>query len=172
MGILWLDLRQAFRQLHHRPGFTAITVLTLALGIGATTAIFSVVYGVLLRPLPYPKPEQIVRLWEVDPAGHRMSFADPNFADVREQSRSLQGLAEYGSWLRSLTGGNAPTRSMTATVSGDFFSVMGGLQPFLGRIFESQDRHTSAAPVALVSHSYWKQYLGSPKDLSAAHLRI
>jgi putative ABC transport system permease protein len=172
MGILWLDLRHALRQLRHRPGFTAITVLTLALGIGATTAIFSVVYGVLLRPLPYPKPEQIVRLWEVDPAGHRMRFADPNFADVREQSRSLQGLAEYGSWLRSVTGGNAPTRSMTATVSGDFFSVMGGLQPFLGRTFESQDLLTSAPPVALVSYSYWKQYLGSPKDLSAAHLRI
>ncbi len=172
MGILWLDLRHAFRQLRHRPGFTAITVLTLALGIGATTAIFSVVYGVLLRPLSYPKPEQIVRLWEVSPSGQRMRFADPNFADVREQARSLQGLAEYGTWLQSVTGGNTPTRSMTATVSGDFFSVMGDPQPLLGRTFESQDRHSGAAPVALVSYAYWKQYLGAPKDLSSSHLRI
>src|SRR5271154_1261168 len=172
MGILWLDLRNAARQLRKSPGFTAIAVLTLALGIGATTAIFSLVYGVLLSPLPYSKPEQIVRLWEVSPSGQRMSFADPNFADVREQSRSLQGLAEYGTWLQSVTGGNTPTRSMMATVSSDFFPVMGGPQPFLGRSFESQDRHSGAAPVALVSYAYWKQYLGSPKELSTAHLRI
>jgi hypothetical protein len=82
-----------------------VAVLTLALGIGATTAMFSAVYGVLLRPLPYPKPDQIVRLWEVDSRGHRMNLADPNFEDLRAQNESLQGLAEYAWWPDSVTGG-------------------------------------------------------------------
>src|SRR5271154_2327540 len=110
MPILWLHFRHALRQLRHRPGFTAITVLTLALGIGATTAIFSVVYGVLLRPLPYPNPDQIVQLWELDATGHRMNFAEPNFLDVRAASKSFTGLAETGTEEVTVTGGTAPTR--------------------------------------------------------------
>src|SRR5467141_1917109 len=80
---LFQDLRFATRMLLKNPGFTAIAVLTLALGIGATTAIFSVVYGVLLRPLPYPNPDQIVQLWEVNAKGGRMNFPEPNFTDIR-----------------------------------------------------------------------------------------
>src|ERR1700741_1091375 len=112
MQTLWQDVRYGFRILAKNPGCTAVTVLTLALGIGSTTAIFSVVYGVLLRPLPYTKPEQIVRLWEVNAAGQRLSFADPNFADIRSQARLLQGLAEYGATLQSVAGGSEPTRTM------------------------------------------------------------
>src|ERR1700736_4572269 len=99
---LWQDLRFAARMLRKNPGFTATAVLTLALGVGATTAIFSVVYGVLLRPLPYQNPEQIVRLWEQSDDGRRMAFADPNFEDVRTQSHSLGGIAEYNSSAQTI----------------------------------------------------------------------
>src|SRR5256885_4879372 len=139
MQTFWQDVRYGLRILAKNPGFTAVTVLTLALGIGATTAIFSVVYGVLLRPLPYTKPEQIVRLWEVNATGQHVSFADPNFADVRSQARSLQGLAEYAAALQSVSGGSEPTRTMTASVSRDFFSVMAA-QPVIGRGFREEDQ--------------------------------
>jgi putative ABC transport system permease protein len=165
MEILWLDLRHALRQLRHRPGFTAITVLTLALGIGATTAIFSVVYGVLLRPLPYPNPDQIVQLWELDATGHRMNFAEPNFLDVRAASQSFTGLAETGTEEVTVTGGAAPTRVIAAAVSRDFFKVL-GVSPFAGRGFSAEDQREGAAPVVLVSHAYWQDYLGSAPALS------
>src|SRR2546421_4553532 len=89
---LFQDLRFATRMLLKNPGFTAIAVLTLALGIGATTAIFSVVYGVLLRPLPYPNPDQIVQLWEVSSKGGRLYFPVPNFTAIRRASQTLVAL--------------------------------------------------------------------------------
>jgi len=89
------DLRYAIRMLRKNPGFTTVAVLTLALGIGASTAVFSVVDAVLLRPLPYPNPRQIVRVWEQAPDGHRMSLTDPNYEDFRAQNHTLSGLAEY-----------------------------------------------------------------------------
>src|SRR6266852_7163799 len=92
--ILLRDLRFGARMLAKNAGFTLIAVFTLALGIGATTAIFSVVYGVLLRPLPYPKPYRIFQLWEVNARGNRVNFTEPNFSDMRSTSRSLEGLAE------------------------------------------------------------------------------
>jgi predicted permease len=165
------DLRYGIRMLAKNPGFTAVAVLTLALGIGASTAIFSVVYGVLLRPLPYPKPDQIVRLWEVNVRGGRMRFADPNFEDVRSQSRGFQGVAEYAAWLQSVSGGSEPTRSMVASVSRDFFPLM-GVGPVLGRGFAPEEQRFGAAPVALVSYAYWKQYLGGATDLSRMKLTI
>jgi predicted permease len=153
------------------PGFTAVAVLTLALGIGASTAIFSVVYGVLLRPLPYFKPDQIVDLREVNATGGRMRFADPNFEDVRLQNHVFQGVAEYAAWLGSVSGGSEPTRSMLASVSRDFFPLM-GVGPVLGRGFAPEEQRFGAAPVALVSYAYWKQYLGGTTDLSRMKLTI
>ena len=147
------DVRFGVRMLRKSPGFTAAAVLTLALGIGATTAIFSVVYGVLLRPLPYQSPDRIVRLWEKNDRGHNISFADPNFEDLRSQNHSFQGLAEYGNWPEAVTGGAQPTRTMTAAVSLDFFPLM-RVQPIRGRSFVREDHHFGAAPVALVSYSY------------------
>ena len=105
------DLRYAVRVLRKNPGFTMVTVFTLALGIGATTAIFGVVYGVLLRPLPYDRPDQIVQLWEMNSRGQRMNFADPNFEDIRARNASLQGLAEFGAGVESVSGGSEPTRT-------------------------------------------------------------
>jgi predicted permease len=165
------DLRYGLRVLAKNPGFTVVAVLTLALGIGASTAIFSVVYGVLLRPLPYPRPDQIVDLREVNAEGGRMNFADPNFEDVRSQNHSLQGVAEYAAWLQSVSGGSEPTRSMVASVSRDFFPLMGA-GPVLGRGFAVQEQRFGAAPVALVSYAYWKQYLGGAIDLAKMKLTI
>src|ERR1700680_4746362 len=102
------DLRYALRQLRKTPGFTAVTVITLALGIGATTAIFSVVYGVLLRPLPYTDPNRIMAVFEVNTKGTWSRLADPNFDDFRDQSRSFQAIAKYGDNTASVSGTSQP----------------------------------------------------------------
>ena len=171
METILQDLRYGLRLLRKSPGFTAVVVVTLALGIGATTAIFSVVYEVLLRPLPYEKPDQIVRLWEVNANGHEMNFADPNFTDFRSQNHSLQGLAEYGAWTQSVSGGSEPTRTMVATVSRDFFPLM-RVAPVRGRGFAAEDTSFGAAPTALVSFDYWREYFRGTSDLSAIKLIV
>jgi ABC-type antimicrobial peptide transport system permease subunit len=168
---LFQDARFSLRLLKKSPAFTSVAVLTLALGIGATTAIFSVVYGVLLRPLPYKNPQQIVRLWEQNASGDRMSFADPNFLDLRAQNHSLSGAAEYESDISTVCGQGEPSRTQTAAVSQDFFNVM-GVQPIFGRGFEPDDQRLDAPAVALVSYAYWQQSLGSTQDLSSVHLKI
>ena len=171
MNRLLQDLRYALRQLRGSPGFTAVAVITLALGIGATTAIFSVIYSVLLRPLSYEKPNQIVRLWEVNAAGQQVNFTDPNFEDIRSQNHSLQGLAEFRSGLESVSGTPEAARTMVASVSRDFFSIM-RVNPVLGRGFAPEDQRFGAAPVALVSYEYWRQHLAGAADLSAIKLTI
>jgi putative ABC transport system permease protein len=171
MTKLFQDVRYGFRTLRKNAGFTAVALVTLALGIGASTAIFSVAYGVLLRPLPYNHPDQIVRLWEVSAKGQRMNFADPNFEDLRAQSHSLQGLAEFTSGPQSVSGGSQPVRTVAAVVSRDFFSIM-RVQPVLGRGFAPEDHRFGAAPVALVGAGYWKQFLGGATDLSAIKLTM
>lgn len=171
METLWQDIRYGLRMLAKSPGFTATAVFTLALGVGATTAIFSVVYGVLLRPLPYRNPEQIVRLWEQNDTGGHMNFADPNFEDLRAQNHCLQGVAEYYSGFENVTGPSEPSRTITAGVSHDFFQVM-GVQPVVGRDFAPEEQRFEAPTAALVSYAYWKQTLGSTADLSEVHLKI
>src|SRR6267143_657015 len=164
LEILLRDLRFGARMLAKNSGFTLVAVFTLALGIAATTAIFSVVYGVLLRPLPYPKPDQIFQLWEVNAKGNRVNFTEPNFSDMRSTSRSLEGLAECDAGPFTITGGSEPTRTLAAVVSRDFFKVM-GVSPLLGRGFNAEDQREGDAPVLLVSHGYWQQYLGGSTDL-------
>jgi predicted permease len=171
METMLQDLRYALRMLRKNPGFTFVTVFTLALGIGATTAIFNLVYEVLLRPLPYDQPSQIVQLREVSDRGHRMSFADPNFDDIRSQNRSFEGMAEYAAEVEAVAGGSEPTRTMVASVSQDFFPLM-HVQPVLGRRFLPENHRFGATPVALVSYEYWRQYLGGVADLSSAKLAI
>jgi putative ABC transport system permease protein len=165
------DLRHALRVLRRSPGFTAVAVITLAVAIGATTAMFSVVYGVLLRPLPYSNPDRIMAIFEVNTKGTWSRLADPNFDDFRQQSRSFEAIAKYHDMIASVSGSAQPTRSTVASVSADFLKVF-RVQPIIGRDFNASDARKGAAPVVLVSHSYWKQYLGSPQDLSQAHLKI
>jgi len=171
MMTLMQDLRFALRVLRKNPGFSLISFLTLTLGIGATTAIFSVVYGVLLRPLPYEKPDQIVRLWEASTSGHPMNFADPNFDDLYAQNHTLQGMAEYTAVPEPVSGGSEPTRNTVAAVSQDFFSIL-RVQPVRGRSFDADDQRFGATQTAMVSYGYWQQYLGGAENLDAIKLRI
>jgi predicted permease len=165
------DCRYALRQLRKNPGFTCVAVLTLALGIGATTAIFSVVYGVLLRPLPYRDPNRIMAVFEVTSKGRPSRLADPNFDDFRDQSRSFQAIAKYNDNVASVSGASQPTRTTVAGVSPDFLKVF-GIQPILGRDFSASDAKKGAGPTVLVSYGYWRQHLGSPRDLAQSHLKI
>src|SRR5438128_10184956 len=165
------DLRLALRLFLKAPSFSVSAILTLALGIGATTAIFSVVYGVLLRPLPYPQPDRIVHLWEQGDTGNRMNFADPNFEDIRSQNKSLLAVAEYNSLVSTVAGFIEPARLHAASVSSDFFAVL-GVHPVFGRSFAPEEQKFGASPVALVSHSFWSQTLNSTRDLSSVSLKV
>lgn len=165
------DYRYGARQLRKNPGFTAIVVLTLGLGIGATTAIFSVVYGVLLRPLPYADASRIMAIFEVTSKGTPTRLADPNFDDFRDQNRSFQRLAKYNAYVASVAGAAQPTRRTVARVSPGFLAVF-GIQPVRGRDFNAGDARKGAGATVLVSHGYWRQYLGSPRDLALPRLKI
>jgi putative ABC transport system permease protein len=171
MESLFRELRYGLRTLTKSPGFTAIAVLTLALGIGASTAIFSVVDAVLLRALPYPNPEKIVRVWEQAPNGHRMNLADLNFDDFLTQNNTFTDLAEYGYGPSSVSGGSEPVRVNIAMVSSGFFSALGA-EPVRGRSFAPEEQRLHGTPAAIVSYSYWQRYLASATDLSEFHLRI
>jgi len=165
------DCRYGFRQLRKNPGATAVMVFTLALAIGAATAIFSVVYGVLLRPLPYTDSNRIMAVFEVNSKGRWSRVADPNFDDFRDQNRSFQAIAKYHDNIASVSGASQATRTTVGVVSPDFLKVF-GVQPILGRDFTASDARKGAAPVVLVSYGYWRQYLGSSPDLSESHLKI
>ena len=171
MGNMIQDLRHAYRILRRSPGFTSVSVLTLALAIGATTAIFSVVYGVLLRPLPYSDPDRIMAIFEVNTRGTWSRLADPNFDDFRDQNHTFQSIAKYSNYVVSISGGSQPTRTMMASVTPQFLKIF-RVQPMIGRDFLPSDAKKGAAPVALVSYGYWKQYLGSPSNLSQSHLKV
>jgi putative ABC transport system permease protein len=171
MRRLFQDFRYAARILAKNPGATAIMVFTLALAIGATTAIFSVVYGVLLRPLPYSAADRIMAISEVNSEGRLSRLADPNFDDFRDQSHSFQSIAKYTAETISISGALQPTRTTVAGVTPQFLTVL-GVAPVIGRDFTANDDEKGAAPVVLVSYGYWKQHLGSPPDLSQSHLKI
>lgn len=171
MNGLTQDFHYALRMFRKSPIYAFVSIITLALGIGASTAIFSVVYGVLLRPLPYYKPDQIVRVWEVNSRGGRMQFADPNFEDIRAQANLLQGMAQMSSAEAAVSLGGQSESVRIAYVSQDFFSVM-GIQPVAGRGFAREEQQFRAAPTALVSYSYWQRQLQGTRNLEALKFTI
>lgn len=171
METLLKDIRFGIRSLTKRLGFTAIAVITLALGIGASTAIFSVVDGVLLRPLPYPQPDEIVQLREVNVRGTQVPFTEPNFLDIRARNHTLEAMAQYAGGLTIVTGASEPVRAVAVNVSGDFFNVL-GVTPTLGRVFNSDEVKSGGAPVAVVSYGFWQKLLGGRSDLSGTSLRL
>ncbi|HUK31467.1 MAG TPA: ABC transporter permease [Candidatus Acidoferrum sp.] len=171
MTILGQDIRYGLRTMVKNAGVTAVMVFSLALAIGANTAIFSVVDSVLLRPLPYPNPDRILKLNELNSKGGKMNFADPNFDDLRAMNKSLQAMAEYANGETTISGTSEPTRAMEALVSKDFFAVM-GVAPAAGRTFAPEELRIGAAPVALVSHDFWQQSLGANQDFSQIKLKM
>ncbi|HYK21858.1 MAG TPA: ABC transporter permease [Pyrinomonadaceae bacterium] len=171
MDHLIKDIRYGIRTLAKRPSFTVIAVLTLALGIGASTAIFSVVDGVLLKPLPYPDAERIVQLREVTERGGKIAFAEPNFLDVRARSHSFEGIAQYAGEVTTVTGASEPVRVPAFMVSADFFNVL-GVKPILGRTFLPEESKPGGAPVAVISYGFWQRLLGGRPDLTGITLRL
>jgi len=166
MSTMVQDLKYGVRVLVRNPGVSVVMILTLGLAIGANTAIFSVVYGVLLRPLPYPKPDQIVSVSEVAADGHLMSFAGPNFRDLRAANHTLAGLAECnGDNVITVASGSGLTRVGVAVVSQDFFKVM-RVAPIVGREFSPEEMREGGTPAVIASYGYWRQHLGGAADLA------
>jgi putative ABC transport system permease protein len=171
MSRFLLDLRHGARVLVNNLSASVVAIVTLALAIGAATAIFSVVYGVLLQPLPYPAPARLMDIFEVSHRGTYIRLADPNFDDFHDRNHTFGTMAKYFDWVTSVSGTAEPTRAKVTRVTKDFMNVL-GVQPSLGRGIAAADARTGAAPVAIVSHRYWVQSLGSTATLSNFQLRI
>ncbi len=167
------DLRYGVRMLLKHKGFTLIAIITLALGIGANTAIFSVVNAVLLRPLPFPEPERIVRLWESHPPTNlpQFSAAFPNFLEWRSQNRVFAQMAAYREDGFNLMAGDEPKRATGARVTMDFFSTLGVL-PARGRAFLPQEDAPGGERVVILSHTLWQQAFGGDQQLVGRRVNV
>ncbi|MEW6213372.1 MAG: ABC transporter permease [Acidobacteriota bacterium] len=172
MQTLWQDLRYGLRMLAKRPGFTFIAVLTLALGIGANTAIFSAVNSVLLRPLPYKDSDRLVQIWE----NHRRrgvkdnSISYPNFIDWKNRSKTLE-MSAYRIWLFQLTGTSEPEALLGSFVSGDLFATL-GVQPASGRAFTTEEDQPNRNKVAIISHSLWQRRFNSDSGIIGKTIQL
>jgi predicted permease len=164
------DFKYAIRMLLKTPGFTAIAIITLGLGMGAATSIFSVVDAVLLRPLPYPEQERIVELRELSETGRPMPFAEPNINDLRARSHSFEAVTNYSVWPRSVAGGSEPVRTNVCAASREFFRVL-GVTPLIGRYFSEQPG-SGENEVVVVSYGFWKSLLGGRTNLDGMALRF
>src|SRR5215472_2582124 len=152
----WQDVRYALRMLRKSPGFTAVAVLTLALGFGANTAIFSVVYAVLLRPLPYANPNQIVSVFDSQVASPGPGgFSYPNFVQIRRQNTVFSEMVTNTLHQLTLTGVGEPTEVNTSSVTPGLFAVLEA-KPFAGRTFLPSDNVQGAAPVVILSEALWR----------------
>jgi predicted permease len=164
LEVLFQDIRYGLRMLRKSPGFTIVAVLTLALGIGANTALFSVVNGVLLNPLPYPEPDQLVLLHASKPNFPNGSISYPNFLDWQKDNQSFSGMAVVRGYSFSLTGMGEAEQLRARFVSSDFFSIL-GVKPALGRTFVAGEDEFGAAPIALISAGIWSRKFGSSPDV-------
>jgi predicted permease len=161
METLWQDIKYGMRMLSKKPGFTAIAVFTLALGIGANTTIFSILDAVLLRPLPFPEPQRLVTVWGTDSRNgefHR-TISYPDFADFRDQNRSLEAVAVYTDETFTLTGRDEPTQLHGGIVSASLLSVL-HVAPELGNGFTPAADDQPGKRVVLLSHALWKAKYG------------
>jgi len=160
MGKLLQDVRYGLRMLRQSPGFAAIAVLTLALGIGANTALFSVVNGVLLNPLPYPHSDQLASIYGETPGATQGYVTYLNFLDWQRESKSFSSMAMYRHEDYNLTGGSQSLRVSGYMISADFFSTL-GVKPILGRAFRTDDDQLGAAPVVILGGGFWQRQFGS-----------
>jgi len=161
MQSFWQDLRYGARMLLKKPGFTLIAIVTLGLGIGANTAIFSIVNGVLLSALPYPQPEQLTMVWlDNRQQGIRDDITSyPNFQDWRDRNKTFQGMAGARSLNFSLTGVGEPEEIRAATVSANFFQLM-GVNPARGRGFTAEEEQPGKDKIVVLSHGLWQRRFG------------
>jgi len=173
MQTVWQDLRYGARMLFKKPGFTLIAILTLALGIGANTVIFSVVNTVLLRPLPYEDSERLVVLYETNPQQGRdqLIVSYSNLADWRAQSHSFEQLVGYLSGGMVLTGKDEPARLQVAAVSADLFTML-RVKPLRGRVFLPEEDKIGGAPVVVVSHGLWQARFGGDEGLIGRQITL
>jgi predicted permease len=165
METFWRDVKYGVRTLAKSPGFTVIAVLTLALGIGANTAIFSVVNGVLLSPLPYHHPDQLVIVWQKNPQGRNIAPSYPDLQDWRHNTHSFEGIAALTWNTYDLTNPGSPEHLDGWQISSGFFRTL-GVDPTLGRDFSPDEDQHGGAPVAIISERVWKdRFAGSPAVL-------
>lgn len=164
MTSLSQDFRYALRMLRNSPGFTLIAVLTLALGIGANTALFSVVNGVLLRALPYPQPDRLVEVAAKAPPFSESSISYPNFLDWVAQNHTFEALAAYRMKDYDLTGWGDAQALKAMQVSASFFPLL-GVKPVLGRNFTAEEDRRGAAPVVMLAYGLWKTKFGGSPDV-------
>lgn len=175
MDNLRQDLRFTFRQLWKRPAFSIIALAMLALGIGANTAIFSVVYSILLKPLPFPEPDRLVRVWEsrLDRGWERASVAPGNFWDFQEMNRSFEAMGAFRWSSANLTGQEYPELLSVGRVSTGFFGEVLGVRPVLGRTFHPDEgRPDGDNRVALLSHRFWRTRYGSHPGILGTQLTL
>ena len=171
MGTLLQDLRYAIRMLSKSPLFAAIAILTLALGIGANTALFSVVNGVLLNPLAYPHPGQLVAIYGSTPGYDHAPINYPNFLDWQRDSRTFASMAMYRNQDYNFTGTAEAERVTGYMISADFFSTLGAA-PVLGRTFRPDDDHVGAAPVVILGGGFWKRRFGASPEILGKSLTL
>jgi putative ABC transport system permease protein len=170
------DLRYALRQLRKNPGFTAVAVITLALGIGANTSIFSVVNGVLLRPLTFKDPGRLVRVWHVPPAKSfpgmtTFSVSAANYLDWERQNHVFEGMAIYTFHGFTLTGSDKPEQIDACAATSGFFSTL-GVQPMLGRVFSSEEDQPGHSNVVVLSHRLWQEHFGSNPAIVGQNINL
>jgi putative ABC transport system permease protein len=161
---IWQDLRYGARMLLKSPGITFVVVLALALGIGANTAIFSVVDAVLLRPLPYPESDRLVFLNETSKAMDEISVSYPNFGDWRNQNQVFEKIGVYNRSSYNLTGAGEPERIITGQVSADLFAALRA-NPAMGRLYTNDEDKPGGAPVVVLSHALWQRRFGGQANI-------
>jgi hypothetical protein len=158
------DVKYGVRVLSKNPGFTAIAIVTLALGIGANTAVFTVVDGVLLNPLPFEEPGRLVALYAKSKEFSQSSISYPNFLDWQRGDRSFTALAAFRADELNLAGSGEPERLRTEMVSAAFFPIL-GVKPVAGRVFTEQEDRLGGTPVILISEGLWKRKFGGSRDV-------
>ncbi|HEV2836362.1 MAG TPA: ABC transporter permease, partial [Pyrinomonadaceae bacterium] len=167
------DIRYAIRMLLKQPGFTFVALITLALGIGANTAIFSLVNSILLRPLPYREPDRLVRMLQASPKLGLSSWgvSQADFAAYREQNRSFESLAIFNTGGINLTGEGEPERLSVTSVTADFFKVL-GINPVLGRTFQEGEDTQGKNAVCVISHGMWQRRFGGDRNVVGRTLSL
>ncbi len=158
------DTRYATRVLRKHWAFTVAALVTIALGIGANSAMFSVVYAVLIEPLPYPQADRLMFLAARNPAGAALSFSYPDVLDWQQQTRAFENLAAYQSFGFTVTGSRETQRFPGRTVSATFFATL-GIAPALGRDFLPQDDRPGAQPVVVVTDGLWRRFFNADRDI-------